>query len=64
MWWNLWRWPLEKGVEVRVPVFVSILIIGVAKGGKMWAEGPYLHTFANLGRPPFSHLVLSLKRLT
>ena len=20
----------------------------------MWAEGPYLHAFANLGRPPFS----------
>ena len=21
----------------------------------MWAEGPYLHAFANLGRPPFSN---------
>ena len=41
----------RKGSGGTGPGIVSILIIGAAKEGKMWAEGP---SFDNLGRPPFS----------
>ena len=51
---------LRKGSGSTGSDIVGILIIGVAKEGKLWAEGPYLHAFANLGRPPFSSLALVL----
>ena len=52
--------PKRKGSGSTGSGMVGILIIGVAKEGKMWAEGPYLHAFANLGSPPFSQKALVL----
>ena len=48
----------RKGIGSTGSGKVGILMIGVAKEGKMWAEGPYLHAFANLARPPFSRITL------
>ena len=54
---------MRKGCGSTGPGIVGILIIGVAKEGRMWAEGPYLHALANLGRPPFSQWDSSSIRL-
>ena len=50
-----WHWRTSrKGSGSADSGIAGILIIGIAKEGKMWAEGPYLHAFANLGGPLFS----------